>query len=213
MAKTYYKYRDLSNFESDPVTQERIKDILQNKKLFAAQFEMLNDPMEGFYYLEEQKEQKKEFIQKLYRSKSYNKICSLARKSDNMALWTHYAGNGNGIVIGVNIEKDSEINIVDVEYKKLLPRVNPQSQSDLDTIAKNILRVKLEEWRYEKESRIFTPRSYVIVKIKSVLYGYKVKDETKALLNSWITPSDNIKIENFSIESKFESLKSTPKET
>ena len=38
----FYKYRTLDNFQF-------VLDILVNKRLYAATFEEMNDPMEGFY--------------------------------------------------------------------------------------------------------------------------------------------------------------------
>jgi len=108
MREIYYKYRGLSNLEF-------ALDIFINKRLYAAEFKYLNDPMEGTYiYSEGTLDQNQ--INSIYQEKISNKICSLSANKNNMLMWSHYADGHRGFVIGIEIVPDENIDVKKVEY-------------------------------------------------------------------------------------------------
>jgi hypothetical protein len=90
-----YKYRSLGNWKF-------VLDILLNKRLYAASFATLNDPMEGryFYFKDEVTRQFRAAI--LYQKTGW-KICSLSKTATNTLLWSYYAGGHTGIAVGVAV--------------------------------------------------------------------------------------------------------------
>ena len=83
-------------------------------------------------------------------------IWSLSDKKDNILMWSHYAFEHRGFVIGIktngNIFKYKEEVLVKVEYFDKLWR-----ESLLDyTNDINILKEKYDLWKYESEWRLIT---------------------------------------------------------
>lgn len=95
MTEILYKYRSISNFKN-------FVDIIVNNRLYAANFESLNDPMEGHYFYDKSTLDEKT-RKEIYDKKSGLKICSLSKNSNNYLLWSHYAEGYRGVSIGVKL--------------------------------------------------------------------------------------------------------------
>lgn len=106
---TYYKYRSLRNLN-------RILDILINERLYAAKFQNLNDPMEGHYQYNADID--RNLKEQILSERDRTLICSLSRRSNIGLMWTHYADEGRGCCIELNVTSKSWRRI-DVEYSEL----------------------------------------------------------------------------------------------
>lgn len=90
-----YKYRSVENWEF-------IEDIFSNRRLFAATFRSLNDPMEGLLYKHD-KDVSLKYRKAVRNASGRLNICSLCDSHDNTLLWSYYAGGHTGVAIGVRV--------------------------------------------------------------------------------------------------------------
>lgn len=170
-----YKYKKVHDFKY-------LLDILVNNRLYAAKYTELNDPMEGYYYYHSN-EIGKHLINQLKGEKQKYRICSLTKDKDNLVMWSHYADNSKGLVLGVKI-KEKNYKIHKVKY---LPDLELIKNID-DMSAEKILTNKLDNWTYENEQRILiTENSYVNVEIKEIILGWKMPVENKILIKQFLS--------------------------
>jgi hypothetical protein len=166
---TLYKYRGLSNLQF-------ALDILVNGRMHAAQFQNLNDPMEGSY-LFEPGSISDGYVKQLYDQKTQWRILSLSATSNNMLMWSYYAEAHSGFAIGVQIA-DSRAQVEPVDYVTDL--AIELGHAD---VAKRILCRKLLPWKHEEERRVFIKNaSFVKVKILEIVFGISTPADKKELL-------------------------------
>ena len=160
----YFKYLSLQNIG-------HVKDIFENKRMYAAEFEQLNDPMEGIY-LYDAETFKQNQVEQLYRGKKLYRVLSMSSSFDNMLLWSHYADGHKGIAIGVSLEQSE---VEKVAY------VDTLSLNDINIgVAKTLLTRKLTPWAYEKEHRVLVQgTTFVPVEIRQVWLGIHIRDAGK----------------------------------
>lgn len=160
-----YKYRGLENFKF-------FADILLNKRLYAAKFEDMNDPMEGQYYYKNG-ELDEAARDKIYDGKSDLRICSLSKTKDNELMWSHYSEGHKGVVIGLRVI-DKLTKVVPIKYKGL-PKIGTENFNEQSP--QEILSHKLKVWDYEKEFRVFVHgKSFVNIEILEVITGRRLVD-------------------------------------
>jgi hypothetical protein len=168
-AVVLYKYRSLSNLQF-------ALDILINKRMFAAQFERLNDPMEGSYLYEPDALQPRD-IRRIYGEKASYRLLSLSKTWNNMLMWSYYSGGHTGIVVGVLVV-DRRAKVDPVDYVDDLG-------IDLNhhDVARLILTRKLRMWEHEQEHRAFVQgKSFVKVQIKELIFGLMTNAGQKELV-------------------------------
>ena len=136
-----YKYRGISNLEF-------ALDIFVNKRLYAANFQSLNDPMEGrFIYARGMLD--KDELKEIRGKKARYNLLSLSETPNNMLMWSYYSEGHNGFVVGVDVS-DEYAEIEPVNYVDDLKIDKTQGE-----MAKSILTKKLKLWNHEKEHRVF----------------------------------------------------------
>lgn len=166
-----YKYRGIGNFKF-------FLDILVNNRLYASDFESMNDPREGVYSYAEGK------ITQILQEQIYNRkkklnFCSLSRVPNIGPMWCHYADDYKGVVFGVKIKKRDKYNIRNIEYISEPMFVDEET----DNLAMDILSKKLSGWEYEQEVRVFNERdNYIEVVIDEIIIGHKMEEEDKKLV-------------------------------
>jgi hypothetical protein len=169
--RVLYKYRGLSNMQFT-------LDILVNQRMFAAEFNKLNDPMEGTY-LYEQGTLSRRQIDAIYGMKMAYRLLALSETPTNMLMWSHYAEGHSGMVVGVSVI-DPEADIKRVRYVEDLS-INMRTHN----LAKEILTKKFTMWEYEREHRVFIRNeSFVKVRIEELIFGFKANPDRKELLSS-----------------------------
>lgn len=160
MDRILYKYRGIQNFRF-------FVDIVMKKRLFAAKYIDLNDPMEGQYYYNTGELDKK-IIQKISSDKGDLKICSLSRKKDNELMWAHYSEGHRGVAIGISVDA-TKFDVRPIQYTGLAYLTNGQIEQDTP---REILSHKLNVWAYEEEERIFVnDKQYVDIQVKEIITG------------------------------------------
>ncbi|MDO6803949.1 DUF2971 domain-containing protein [Wenyingzhuangia sp. 1_MG-2023] len=131
------------------------------------------------------------------RKDSLNKFsfCSLSEEPDNILMWSHYANNHKGIVVGFDFPDLKNCHSLQkVKYSDNLPSFDiktyakfliKQNSSFLNDIFQDFS-IKSSHWSYEKEWRIWRDKSsYLIFKpenIKEVHFGVNTLPETKAIV-------------------------------
>ena len=159
-----YKYRSLQNFE-------RFVDILINRRLYAAPFLRLNDPMEGRYVFR-YGARSKTVIRRI-RSEDNLRIVSLSRKWNSTLMWSHYADGHRGVVVGIKLS-DPTHKAIPMQYVPELSR--PSGDNPVER-AIALLQQKHEFWQYEDEYRvILRNRKYVPIKIVEITLGLAVDE-------------------------------------
>lgn len=169
-----YKYRSIEQFKF-------FVDILARKKLYAARYFELNDPMEGQYlYTGSSDGVNKDIQQILNNKKDRIRICSLSNNYQSPLMWSHYANGHRGVVLGVEIDPN-KYNVRSVFYdgpmKINLNSLNPNSAID-------ILTTKLQAWKYEEEERVFTidGSQFVDIDLKKIIFGSRMNTRDKGLI-------------------------------
>jgi len=176
---TYYKYRSLENWQY-------VIDIFLNKRLYAAPFTSLNDPMEGENYYVGPEARGIVGTAIAARREQWN-ICSLTPKVDNTLMWAYYANGHKGVAIGVKLDQLEEGDISDsVSYDSQVYVQPNEAMRSYDEVATTILFRKQLEWAHEEEYRVLTRRQYIGVEIVEVHLGPRIDDSHRQLLEKLV---------------------------
>ena len=173
-----YKYRSLANWQF-------FEDIVINRRLYAAPYRTLNDPMEGLLYLFDKK------VSTTYRDSVRSasgrlNVCSLCESRSNTLLWSYYADGHKGVAIGVTA-LDRTSPRVDKPQKvtyDMTVTIDPKTERSKlpGAVAKRVLSQKLTFWNHEKEHRVFTTQRYVPVEIREIVLGCSIsKSDARAV--------------------------------
>ena len=175
-----YKYRSLEAFDN-------FIDIILNKRIFAAPYFDLNDPMEGLYKYSEGSINQI-LINQIKGQKQRIRICSLSKIFNSTLMWSHYADSHRGVAIGVDVLPNQDTREVIYEGMSFIKNATKHGS---DETAKNILTYKLNSWFYEEEQRVFiTEGQYAKVKIREVILGAKVSQKHNGLVKKLVARID-----------------------
>jgi hypothetical protein len=177
---TFYKYRSLDNWRF-------VLDIFLNKRLYAAPYASLNDPMEGQYYYVGNRIAGNVRSAVAAQTREWN-ICSLTRNPKQSLMWAYYAGGHKGIVLGVKVEPSGrhthEPRKVDYDSRVY---VRPdEAKRTLNEIALTILFRKQVLWGHEAEWRVVTRGQYVPISIEEVHLGALITDADRQLVTELV---------------------------
>ena len=180
----FYKYRGIKEFRY-------FVDISLNKRLFAAPYFDLNDPMEG-HYLYRTGELDSDVRELIQNQKEKLRICSLSKIPDNELMWSHYSEGHRGVAIGLSVV-ESKYKIVPITYD------GPARVGRLDIhnlTAQDILSHKLDVWAYEEEVRIFTQNvQHVDVIIEELILGRGMSTQDIGFIKKLVASIDaNVQI-------------------
>ena len=176
--QTLYKYRSLANWAP-------ILDIVVNKRLYAAPFESLNDPMEGRYYYFGDAVSAS-LRKALHQSKMRRNICSLSVARNNTLLWSYYAAGHTGIAFAVQVAdtRQSPVEVQPVRYDSGVYIGPKEARQAPDKLALSVLTQKQMPWAHEQEVRVFSPGKYVPVRLVEILLGCNISSADELLLTS-----------------------------
>jgi hypothetical protein len=173
-----FKYRSLDNWQF-------LLDILVNKRLYAAPFKDLNDPMEGRYYYFGD-EMTKAFRRVVRARKDDWRICSLTKDPNNTLMWSYYSGGHTGVALGLTAPSSSPYRIRDVFYDSQIG-IGPNSQRrPAREVALDILSQKQLSWAHEREVRVFSPSPYVPIRLREIKLGVKASAIDRELLDTLV---------------------------
>ncbi len=134
--------------------------------------------------------------------KDYGKtqgIFCVSETMESLTMWAHYAANHRGVVIEFDFAAlfnwDSNIDFLHVDYKEPLPSLYEYKEvvetADMLKFGKLFYCRKSPEWENEKEWRLFTtaPDTYRDLPksaITRIIFGTKMPDYTKKLIQKWV---------------------------
>lgn len=177
-----YKYRGIQGFRF-------FTDIVLKRRLYAAPYFDLNDPMEGRYLYSQSGGSIDEDMRRLLKGeKEKIRICSLSRDPNNELMWSHYAEGHKGVAIGVEVNRK--------QYKVRPIKYNGLHQVGLHNFhrdsAIDVLSHKLDVWQYEEEERVFVGNNkhYVDVEVKQVICGRRMSNQDKGFITDLIRKID-----------------------
>jgi len=168
-----YKYRGIQNLE-------RTLDIIVSKRVYAALYTELNDPMEGVYEYDPNilkafdiwaiKEEKLEF-----------RVASFSKVANNTLMWAYYADSHKGLTIGVELA-ETKTKPVPVDY------IGPAEIKAYtpSKVAQQILARKYDNWKHEAEVRVFAkkPQTFVEVEIKEIILGIEASGTLQKIVEA-----------------------------
>jgi hypothetical protein len=169
-----YKYRSVENWKF-------FKEIFTKRRLYAAAFRTLNDPMEGLLY-EHDKDVSLKYRKAIRNASGRLNICSLCDSHNNTLLWSYYSDGHKGVAFGVKVLASDSPRVdepIEVRYDMTVT-IDPKAERTRSPsdVAKSVLTQKLTFWGHEKEYRVFTTQHYVPVEISEVVLGCNVTRET-----------------------------------
>jgi hypothetical protein len=177
-----YKYRGFSNLLL-------ALDIFANKRLYAANYEALNDPMEG-RYVYSKGSLTQEQVRSIRGSKAKFNLLSLSATHNSLLMWSYYGEGHSGFVVGVRIV-DPNASVERVDYVKALNLRKLAKGLPPEEMAKHILCRKLNLWAHEQEYRVFKRLvnqaefdSYISVEITDLYFGIRTEPVKAALIES-----------------------------
>lgn len=158
---------------------ERILEALTNERFFCPTYDKLNDPFEGIFGVTPPVPKEKvnlEYLKTLERfwrqhrlDLSKYRLCSLTKSPDNVLMWSHYAAEFTGICVAFEAD-DTDENFHPINYVNDLGSLRDVQSEDL-------LKVKLNCWRYEDEVRYITDNEYLDVsdRILKIYFGGRIE--------------------------------------
>lgn len=166
-------------FKFKPVTYfEYVLDIIENQRLYCADFRSLNDVREGVMTMgdSEQKGIMSFYQEYLHSELEKLKVCSLTTELHSHLMWAHYADGYRGVSIEVEVDNcdlamvkypDTEINFSELG-----------SHVDIRASAKQVLSSKSKVWEYEKEYRLIQEETLFKLKypVKRVIVGTRANE-------------------------------------
>lgn len=170
---TFYKFKSLEH-------PEYLFDIVVKKRMYMGCFDEMNDPMEGIYYSNEL------LHAELVDEKRVCRFCSLSKNFRHNLMWSHYANCHYGYCVKLSInENDNDIR--KITYSSHVPEYIAG-----ETDIKDILTHKFNDWKYEKEYRLFLEGSVYLnnLNIEEIIFGVNVKDRDMALYRELINGID-----------------------
>lgn len=105
----------------------RLREIFEENKFHFADWQKLNDPMEGYFrhYIRKVPETKlKDFVEE----KGKYRVCSLSSTYKDILMWSHYAKGHRGLCIEIEASSDDN-RIKEVRYCNKIPWLLPNKKS------------------------------------------------------------------------------------
>lgn len=178
-----YRYRSLTR--SANAVQEEISSI-RDRFLYCAEFQTMNDPMEGFYRpskLLKGKEDYKSIVRQITDRKSRVGIACFTETFEDVLMWTHYGGNYTGMCVSYTTQGlidglPNNVKLVRLAYVDEPPLIYPSHVKNADNAAMRILSQKKYNWAYEREWRVLGPVGPISLRgvqaVRSIYFGSRV---------------------------------------
>ena len=176
--KMIYKFRPISSEENF----NRLIDIINKHRFYAASLTELSDPLEGVYYsIMNRKREKLYKVITNGRKPEGLKICSFSKTYNTPVLWDYYAEQFKGVCFQVEILDNKSFEILEIEYGSNPPNINRQTPEHRQGSWHIIYKWKHNDWKNEKEIRLIASNRYIdtSIKINSIFFGLKTKHDLK----------------------------------
>jgi hypothetical protein len=176
----YYKYRSLDSWRF-------LLDIFLNKRLYAAPYATLNDPMEGQNYYVGNRIGGNVRSAIAAQTKEWN-ICSLTRDPKQSLMWAYYASGHRGLALGVRVVSPDRNQYVlrEVHYDSRVYVTPDEAKCPPNELALAILFRKQHLWGHEREWRALTRGQYISISIEEVHLGSLITDPDRQLVSQLV---------------------------
>jgi len=177
-----FKYKSLEPFEY-------VADIICNKRLYAAAFTELNDPMEGMFLTEPGT--REGYVRDVKTGKERLRICSFSKDASSPPLWAYYADGFRGICLEVEVaNRHPDYELHEVEYDDITPVFGNQAARLKHELPRLLLRRKTRQWMPENEVRILTERQFITdgIKITGILLGKRTQPALGEAIRRLVQP-------------------------
>ena len=169
-------------------------DIIFNRRLYCADWQTLNDPMEGAFaysYGSTDERDHSETIAEIIRHKKRLRVCSLSLTFDCHLLWAHYASGFAGLAVEVELP-DDPIVVRRVQYGGVFRHMSLGRDLNPLQAAEEILSSKYREWEYEMEARILHHEEWYVLQkpVKRVIAGHRMNPSVFEALHIICTEKD-----------------------
>ena len=153
-------------------------DALFNNRLYCADWETLNDPVEsifGYNHLTSTQTDYSKVVTEIEREMKKLRVCSLSKTFDCHLLWAHYASGFSGLAIEVEIPDQAE-EIKHIHYGGVFSLVSMENRGTASDIAESVLTSKYQEWAYEQEVRILSDKDWyqLATPVKRIIAGHRM---------------------------------------
>jgi hypothetical protein len=124
------------------------------KRIKISRFSDLNDPFELLAVNLSDRDSRKIFHKEREKVNETRGLICFSKEWKNPLMWGHYADKHNGIALGFEIPQK---NVTPVIYDRNLSKVEIDAKTNNPTksLIEELLRIKFEDWAYEKEMRLF----------------------------------------------------------
>lgn len=202
--KSIFRYRSLRGLNPrSPDDHQEIRAI-KNSYLWFSHFHNLNDPMESLpiekpFSHRDHSEEIRTYGDAIERATNRNgkTTCCFSLSHDNIALWSYYAEQHQGICLEYDLEilsAHKDIFLLDgpVRYSNKPPEILYFDQKPPEHFGAESLLSKERSWAHEQEWRFisyFCNEIYHLDSaIKAVYFGAKMKWETRNCLEQILKP-------------------------
>jgi hypothetical protein len=159
MPDRLYRYRSLSGGDA-ALTREL--DAVEEKYLYCSPFSQMNDPMEGIFSTSRRLKGQSDFekgVKQVTNIKAKTGIACFTETHEDVLMWTHYAGNYNGICLSYASDSllkklPAGARLVRMAYFDEPPVVSGRLIGDTGNAAIRVLSQKKYNWSYEREWRV-----------------------------------------------------------
>lgn len=172
-----YKYKSLDNLW-------HILDIVHNQRLYCANWQELNDPLEGRYeiYLGDKSDSMMGTMEsRIEAARNSLRVASVSADPTNFLMWSHYANGHKGVVIEVDIHA-SDRNLCKITYSPFSSVFSSKLQTKKDM--RHLFNGKSTAWEYEEEYRIITGDKFyhLLNPVSRIFLGPMIDLEKTSLL-------------------------------
>lgn len=177
---------------------DRVLGMIRSNDLWCADWQTLNDPMEGFYYYEPggARHQAQRIINAIRRGKQGRYVCSLSARFDIATQWAYYADEFRGLALEYDLsemKRLGEVTVEHIRYEPIETSFDIFQVADPERLAELVLLTKIDEWRHEQEIRIISRslgRLRVPGGVQSVTLGHRMAPEVKEVVFSYCNARD-----------------------
>jgi hypothetical protein len=168
-----YKFRSSAQFDC-------ALDIIFNKRLYCADWRLLNDAVEGMFIASFKSSSEfncKTKIDDIVKQTRKLRVCSLSMTYDSHLLWAHYASGFDGLAIEIDLPEYSPA-VRMVKYGGVFGVMEMIDGIDTFEAAEAVLSSKYGDWSYEKEVRILCREEWFAFSnpVRRVIAGHRMKD-------------------------------------
>lgn len=173
-------------------------DILTHNRLYCADWQTLNDPMEGTYdTLVVDPAKRLSALATIREQKLKLRVCSLSETYKSHAMWAYYASSFQGVAIEIEFIGESQLTRIDYASGSRIQ--NWAEASDPYRIAREILSTKHSDWQRERELRLIEKTSFFDLApgaIRRVILGPRISEgfETQVRAAAGAIPVQKLKM-------------------